>query len=64
MLLAALAGILIGAGVWALARSLQQPPLVGEAAAPGRSCRRPRALVIGAAGAIINFAADLGGQVK
>ena len=63
MLLAALAGVLIGAGVWALAAHSQQPPLVREGRS-GALVSAAAALVIGAAGAIINFVADLGGQVK
>ena len=63
MLLAALAGILMGAGIWALAAHSnnhhwsargRQGALVSAAAA----------LIVGAAAAIINFFADAGSQVQ
>jgi Family of unknown function (DUF6112) len=62
MLLAALAGTLIGAGVWAIAAHFNnhhwsargRSGVLGSAAA---------ALVIGSAGPIVNFFADLGRQV-
>ena len=63
MLLAAAAGILLGAGTWAIANHSNNH----HWSAKGRSgalVSAAAALVIGAAGAIINFAADLGGQVK
>ena len=63
MLLAALAGILIGAGVWALAAHSNNH----HWSAKGRSgalMSAVAACVIGAAGPIINFALNLGSQVK
>lgn len=63
MLLAALAGILIGAGVWALASHGNNH----HWSARGRSgalMSAAAALVIGGAAAIINFFADLGGKVR
>ncbi len=63
MLLAALAGVLIGAGVWALAAHSNNH----HWSAKGRSgalVSAGAALVIGGAAAIINFFADLGSQVR
>src|SRR5690242_11383006 len=63
MLLAALAGILIGAGIWAVAAHSNNH----HWSAKGRSgalASAAAAMVIGAAGPIINFAAQLGSQVK
>ena len=63
MLLAALAGVLVGAGVWALASHGNNHHL----SARGRSgalVSAAAALVIGGAAAIINFFADLGSQVR
>jgi hypothetical protein len=63
MLLAALAGILIGAGVWGLAAHSNNH----HWSARGRSgalMSALAALVIGAAGPIINFAVDLGSKVR
>jgi hypothetical protein len=62
MLLAALAGVLIGAGVWGFAAHSNNH----HWAARGRSgalMSAAAALVIGAAGPLINFFADLGRQV-
>ena len=63
MLLAALAGVLIGAGVWALASHGNNH----HWSARGRSgalVSAAAALVIGGAAAIINFFADMGGRVR
>ena len=63
MLLAALAGVLVGAGVWALASHGNNH----HWSARGRSgalVSAAAALVIGGAAAIINFFADLGSQVR
>jgi hypothetical protein len=62
MLLAALAGILIGAGLWGFAAHANNH----HWAARGRSgalMSAAAALVIGAAGPLVNFFADLGRQV-
>ena len=63
MLLAALAGILVGAGVWAISAHSNNHHMSarGRSGALVSACA---ALTIGAAGAIINFFADLGGKVK
>src|SRR3954447_17409107 len=61
MLLASLAGVLIGAGVWALASHGNNH----QWASRGRSgglVSAAAALVIGAAGAIVNFFVEAGGQ--
>src|SRR3954454_9874745 len=63
MLLLALAGILIGAGVWSIAAHSNNH----HWSARGRSgamLSAAAALLIGAAGPIINFASDLGSHVK
>jgi hypothetical protein len=63
MLLAALAGVLIGAGVWALASHGNNH----HWSARGRSgalVSAGAALVIGGAAAIINFFADAGSHVR
>jgi H+/gluconate symporter-like permease len=63
MLLAALASILIAAGTWGLASHMNNH----QWSARGKSgvfISAASALVIGAAGAIINFSVDLGSQVK
>jgi hypothetical protein len=63
MLLAALAGVLIGAGIWALAAHSNNHhwSAKGRSGALVSACA---ALVIGAAGPIINFAVGLGSEVK
>jgi len=63
MLLAALAGILVGAGVWAISAHSNNHHLSarGRSGALVSACA---ALTIGAAAAIINFFADVGGKVK
>jgi hypothetical protein len=63
MLLAAVAGVLIGAGMWAIASHSNNH----HWSARGRSgalASAIAAMVIGAAGAIVNFASDLGSQVR
>jgi hypothetical protein len=63
MLLAALAGVLVGAGVWALASHGNNH----QWSARGRSgalVSAGAALVIGGAAAIINFFADAGSHVQ
>jgi hypothetical protein len=63
MLLAALAGVLIGAGVWAFSSHSNNH----HWSARGRSgalMSLAAALVIGAAGPLINFFDELGRQVK
>jgi hypothetical protein len=63
MLLAALAGVLVGAGVWALGSHGNNH----QWASKGRSgavVSAAAALVIGAAGAIVNFFVEAGGKVK
>ena len=63
MLLAALAGVLIGAGVWALASHGNNHHWSGRGRS-GALVSAAAALVIGAAAAIINFFADVGGKVQ
>jgi hypothetical protein len=62
MLLAALAGVLIGAGVWAIAAHSNNHHWTarGRSGALGSAVA---ALVIGGAGPIVNFFAELGRQV-
>jgi hypothetical protein len=63
MLLAALASILIAAGTWGLASHMNNH----QWSARGKSgflVSAASALVIGAAGAIINFGVDIGSQVR
>lgn len=63
MLIAALAGLLIGAGVWALASHSNNH----QWSTKGRSgalTSALAALIIGAAAAIVNFFVDMGGKVK
>jgi H+/gluconate symporter-like permease len=63
MMLAALASILVAAGTWGLANHMNNH----QWSARGKSgvfISAASALVIGAAGAIINFSLDLGSQVK
>jgi hypothetical protein len=63
MLLAALAGILVGAGIWAISAHSNNHHMSarGRSGALVSACA---ALMIGAAAAIINFFADVGGKVK
>jgi hypothetical protein len=63
MLLAALAGVLIGAGVWALASHGNNHHYASRGRA-GALVSAGAALVIGAAGAIVNFFVEAGGKVK
>jgi len=63
MLLAALAGVLIGAGAWALASHANNHHWSSRGRT-GALVSAAAALVIGAAGSIINFAVELGSQVK
>lgn len=63
MLLAALAGVLIGAGVWALASHGNNHHWSSRGRA-GALVSAAAALVIGAAGPIVNFFVSAGGRVK
>jgi hypothetical protein len=63
MLLAALAGVLIGAGVWALASHGNNHHWASRGRS-GALVSAAAALVIGAAGAIVNFFVEAGGKVK
>lgn len=63
MLLAALAGVLIGAGVWALASHSNNHHWSSRGRA-GTLVSVLAALVIGASGAIVNFFVDMGGKVR
>jgi hypothetical protein len=63
MLLAALASILIAAGTWGLASHMNNHPWSARGKS-GAIVAVASALVIGAAGAIINFGVDLGSQVR
>ena len=63
MLLASLAGVLIGAGVWALASHGNNHHWSARGRA-GALVSAGAALVIGGAAAIINFFADLGSHVR
>ena len=63
MLLAALAGILIGAGVWALASHGNNHHWSSRGRS-GALMSAAAALVIGGAGAIINFFSEAGGRIK
>ena len=63
MLLASLAGVLIGAGVWALASHGNNHHWASRGRS-GALVSAGAALVIGAAGAIVNFFVDAGGKVK
>ena len=63
MLLASLAGVLIGAGVWALASHGNNHHWASRGRS-GALVSAGAALVIGAAGAIVNFFVEAGGKVK
>jgi hypothetical protein len=63
MLLAALAGVLIGAGVWSLASQSNNHHWASRGRS-GALASTLAALVIGAASAIINFFVAAGGKVK
>ena len=63
MLLASLAGVLIGAGVWALASHTNNHQWSSRGRA-GALAASAAALVVGGAGAIVNFFVDAGGRVK
>jgi hypothetical protein len=63
MLLAALAGILIGAGVWALAAQGNNHHWSSRGRS-GALISAAAALVIGGAGPIINFFSEAGGRIK
>ena len=63
MLLASLAGVLIGAGVWALASHGNNHHWASRGRA-GALVSAAAALVIGASGAIVNFFVEAGGKVK
>ena len=63
MLLAALAGVLIGAGVWALASHGNNHHMASRGRS-GALVSAAAALVIGAAGAIVTFFVNAGGKVK
>jgi hypothetical protein len=63
MLLAAVAGVLIGAGIWALASHSNNHHWSSRGRA-GALVSTLAALVIGGAAPIVNFFVDLGGKVK
>ena len=63
MLLAALAGVLVGAGIWALGSHGNNFQMASRGRS-GALVSAAAALVIGAAGAIVNFFVQAGGKVK
>ena len=63
MLLAALAGVLIGAGVWSLASHGNNHHWASRGRS-GALVSALAALIIGGAGAIVNFFVDAGGKIK